>query len=212
MVWSLFRAMETALVDGDEERITRLFEASLSFTVRMRLNPTYEQQILDKLSFIEAIRITSVAAGADSFFDFVTFVGQLPAVTDDITGPKLMELCKTLGITFEGKTIVKNLAYAILAVLPYTRSAAACSAVKFVEGLARTLFSEPTKLMRACQVLKKHVQLHELNDAFEYWMWFVAVDILCGEMKIEEANTSFLVGEKKYYGPHAYYYAKTLFR
>jgi hypothetical protein len=196
MVWSLFRALENAFVDEDEERILLLFEASLSFSMRMRLDPSEEQQLLDQLSFIETLRIEAKAAGAESFFDFVTFLGKLPSVTEDLSGPKMVEVCKALGITYEGKKVEKTLAYAMIAVLPYTKSKAASSAIKLVEIIAPAVFYEPTKLMRACQTLKKLTQPHECHEAFEYWILFLAADLLCGEMLIEDATTEFFIGEK----------------
>jgi len=155
LVWSLLRAFDIAFADGKEERILRLFEASLSVTLRMRLAPSNEQKILDKLTFSDSLRSQALAAGVESFFDFATFVGSLDVIYDEMSGPKLQETCKTLGITYNGKPLERNLAYAILAILPYTRAIAASSAVKSLETVAPSILADPTKVMRACTTLKK---------------------------------------------------------
>ena len=200
LVWSLLRALDLAFADGKEERILRLFEASLSVTLRMRLAPSNEQKILDKLTFSDSLRSQALAAGVESFFDFATFVGSLDVIHDEMSGPKLQETCKTLGITYNGKPLERNLAYAILAILPYTRAIAASSAVKSLETVAPSMLADPTKVMRACTTLKKNVLVDDWIDAFVYWIESLHVDTLCGDMKVEEASTEFLVGAKKNVG------------
>jgi hypothetical protein len=200
LVWSLLRAFDIAFADGKEERILRLFEASLSVTLRMRLAPSNEQKILDKLRFSETVRLQRAFSlgtpGVESFFVFATFVGSLEVIVDDMSGSELQETCKTLGITYSGLPVERTLADAILAILPYTKSTAACSAVKSLETVSPWILSDPFKVLRACIIMKKTVLADDLIDAFVYWVEELQVDLLRSEMNIlSPLTTSFgLVG------------------
>ena len=67
-LWSLYGAFDAALEANNETHSLRLFEASSSVSVRMRLAPSPMQLALDHLSFIDNIRIQSLGTAADSFY------------------------------------------------------------------------------------------------------------------------------------------------
>ena len=70
-----------ALAEGDAERTLKLFEASLSVLVRMRVGPTVTQVLLDSLQWSDTIRAMK-EAGADSWSEFVTKCGQIPDIKE----------------------------------------------------------------------------------------------------------------------------------
>ena len=72
-VFTLYAALDEALAAGDESRVLRLYEASLMPTVRMRLDPSAVQVILDQLSFSDTIRLQVSAQSTDSFFRICGF-------------------------------------------------------------------------------------------------------------------------------------------
>ena len=118
-LWSFFGAMDNALAENNEFMIRKLYEASLSATVRMRLAPSNVQITLDRLSFVEEIRLMNFTSNAESFFEFVTTCATLPGVEATTTPVDIAKNLTALGVSFKGKKIEKQLQYAISAVLPF---------------------------------------------------------------------------------------------
>ena len=71
----------------------------------MRLNPSGVQITLDRLSFVEEIRIQSISANAESFFEFVTTCATLPGVTTEANPTTIAQNLTNLGVQFKGKKI-----------------------------------------------------------------------------------------------------------
>ena len=91
-LWSLYGAFDAALEANKETLILRLFEASLSVSVRMRLAPSPMQLALDHLSFIDNIRIQNLGTAADSFYEFCVTLNTLPGFNREESGPKLVDV------------------------------------------------------------------------------------------------------------------------
>ena len=119
LAWSLYGAIDGALHDGNYDRVLRLYEASLSITVRMRVGPSAVQLVLDSLSFVDTLRMQNVASGSHSFFEFVSTVSALPGFSPKSSGPAIVEAAKQLGVVFNAKPIERALAYSILAVMGF---------------------------------------------------------------------------------------------
>jgi len=103
--WSICGALDMALAEKNDLMILKLYEASLSATVRMRLNPSSVQITLDRLSFVEEIRVQSFSANAESFFEFVTTCATLPGVEATTTPADIAKNLTALGVSFKGKKI-----------------------------------------------------------------------------------------------------------
>ena len=151
--------------------ILKLFEASLSATVRMRLAPLNVQITLDRLSFTEEIRLMNITNSGESFFEFVTTCATLPGVEASASPAMIATNLNGLGVSFKGKKIEKQLQYAISAALPFVLDENAKRAIRFVERVAPKLFTDPTKCMRCCQTLKKIVSPFESWEALIY-LWY----------------------------------------
>ena len=202
--WSLDGALDEALNDDDEVRILRLYEATLSVTVRMRSAPSSTQLTLDHLNTLDTLRMQAVGAGNISYFEFVVAIGQLPGVHKDdgglSSGPKIVEALSTLGVQYKGKTIDIRFAYTILAVMPFALDEAARGAVRFVERVSATLLSDPTKLMRCCQVLRKVSTPDEWMQTFTFLMEWIGVSLLSGDLAEADYTVEFMAGRARAVG------------
>ena len=198
MLWGLLGCLLDALVaeNIDKVRIMALFEATLTITVRMRLNPSAMQVVLDQISFSEALRVQSLASGANSFFEFVVLLGEIPEISENDTGPKLVETLKTLGVQYNGKGIERTLAYAILAILPYAKNTAASGAIRLVDGYAPKLLQDYSKFMRICQVSKKITAPGNMFEVFTLFMQQLYVDLVSGELQVDDGTLEFFLGTK----------------
>jgi hypothetical protein len=97
-MWSFLGALDEAPESSDEETILRLYEASLPATVRIRHAPSKAQLVLEQIAFSESLRVQNLGAGAISFLEFLVHMAELPEVTPNDTGMKLMKavLCRTM--------------------------------------------------------------------------------------------------------------------
>ena len=198
LLWGLLGCLLDALVDEniDKVRIMALFEASLTVTVRMRLNPSAMQVVLDKISFSEALRVQSLGSGANSFYEFVVLLGEIPEISETDSGPKLMQTLKTLGVQYNGKGIERSVAYAILAILPYAKNTAASGAIRLVDGYAPKLLQDHSKFMRICQVSKKITAPGNMFEVFTLFMQQLYVDLVSGELQVDDGTLEFFLGTK----------------
>ena len=101
VLWSLILAMDEALTCGDDERVMRLYEASITITVRMRIDPSKTQVQLDHMSQVDVIRMLATASGATSFHEFAIAVLRLPEVSGQESGPDLVRQLETLGVVLK---------------------------------------------------------------------------------------------------------------
>ncbi len=95
----------------------RLYDASLTIAVRMRLDPSSAQLLCDQLSFVDILRVQNAASGATSFFEFALQVLRLPEISGQVSGPELVKKLATFGIQFKGKAVDRSLAYSMLSVV-----------------------------------------------------------------------------------------------
>ena len=146
VMWSLIGALDDALSDGDSAQITRLYEASVTVTVRMRLAPSKVQIQLDSMGFIDALRVQNLACGATSFFEFSLAVLNFDEVTGRESGPELVKTLEVLGVAFMGKPVNKSIAYGILAIVGIADLGAGKDAVRYLERISPSVFSDPTKI------------------------------------------------------------------
>ena len=110
--WSFYAAIDEAFEMGDSRIIRLLWEVSNQVTVRLRLNPDAHQLLLDRLYMTDELRIKSLGAGVQSFFEMAIDLLALPGC-DDLasTCPKLVMTMKKFGVTYKGKDIDKTLCY-----------------------------------------------------------------------------------------------------
>jgi hypothetical protein len=66
--WSFYAAIDEALEVGDARRLRLLWEVSNQVTIRLRLNPTERQLILDRLAMSDELRVKLAGVGVQSFF------------------------------------------------------------------------------------------------------------------------------------------------
>ena len=197
-LWSLFGAIDDAIhaQPRQERRVLKLYEASLTVTVRMRVSPSGTQLTLDRLSFHDMIRVQGVAANVSSFFEFVVNIVALPVVSIDDSGAKIVEKLSGLGVQYKGKPIDRNLSFAIQSVMTFACDASAKDAVRFVERVSPRVFADHTKLMRCCQHLKKTASFYEWMEMFVFVFESVGVALLSGDAKEEDFTVEFLVGTR----------------
>ena len=69
MCWSFYAAVDEALEAGHVRRLRLLWEVSNQVTVRLRLNPSYHQLVLDSLARSDQLRVKMLGAGVQSFFE-----------------------------------------------------------------------------------------------------------------------------------------------
>ena len=105
----------------------------------------------------------------------------LPGFSTKSSGPALVEAAKTLGVVFNAKPIAKNLAYSLLAVAPYTKTAKCVTAARRLEGACPTFFSDSTRLTRMAQIITKETSnFDEAEKTWATFMDWVRVSILTG--------------------------------
>jgi hypothetical protein len=193
VLWSLIVAMHDALASGDGERVMRLYEASVTVTVRMRLNPSKMQVQLDQMSFVDVLRIQGAASGATSFYEFGVSVLRLPEITGQESGPELVKKLDELGVLFKGKKVDRNLAYSILSLVGMASTGRGQAAVRFLERISPSVLADPTKVLRMNQVIKKSCAPDEWQDALVCLMEAMGVAILSGDAKADDFTGDFLV-------------------
>ena len=187
LLWSLIGAFDEALEMEKSQPvaadalIAKLYEASLTVTIRIRLAPEKDQLIIDNLSYAEVIRCTNMAEAAESFYVFTTRITQLSDFDMEATGPKCVTKLKALGIQWRGKSCNTALAYAILAIAPYTKNPKCVSATRRLESVCPAFFSDQTRLMRIAQQISKETSnFDEAEKTWATFMDWVRVSILTG--------------------------------
>ena len=211
LMWSLLIALGDTLDHLDEDptsaelqnRIVKLYEASVTVTGRMRLDPSSSQMILDQMIFIDNLRILNVAVGAASCFEWILHVWKLLGGSDpNLTCQALLPRLTELGVQFKGKAVDRGLGYAIMAVVGVADKDPGMAAVRFVERISPGVLASETKLTRAWQVIKKICPGEDLHDACRMVMESIGVAILSGDEAADNFVIDFLTpkeGKKKGY-------------
>ena len=100
-VLAWYSAVSDALLEKNDQRITRLMEAALSVPIRVRLCPDTDACALASLQYAEAASMYAAASGADSFWVFAERVGRIHDIHDsikaNISAPKLHQKVKNVG-------------------------------------------------------------------------------------------------------------------
>ena len=154
--WSFYAAIDEALEAGDTRRLRLLWEVSNQVQVRLRLNPSPHQLVLDRLSLSDELRITSLGGGTQSFFEMCCDVFNLPSVAADpkISCPKFVSCLKEYGILYKGKAVDKPMGHAMLACMVFALDGKSREAVRLMERVDPKSFDDHTKVMRCCQRIK----------------------------------------------------------
>ncbi len=193
VLWSLLVAMHDALVAGDFEKVLKLYEASITVTVRMRLHPSATQLQLDQMTFVDVLRTQGLAHGATSFYEFAVSCLRLPEVTGQESGPEITKKLEELGVQFKGKKIDRNIAYSILSLVGVASSGRGREAVRFLERIAPSIFIDHSKILRTFQIIRKMCGADEWQDVVVCLMEGIGVSILSGDATCEEFHGELLV-------------------
>ena len=185
VLWALLGAFDEAfeLMKTDEvagkAQVLKLYEVSLSVTIRLRIVDDVDTLLLDNLSFAEVLRCSACASAAESFFTFVQRVAQLSPFNQDATGPKNEEALRRLGIQWKGQVMDKAMTYKVMALAPYTKSLKACNADAKVNQACPTFSADPTRLSRLAQLIhKESANVEDALRMFCYFMDWVRVSVL----------------------------------
>jgi hypothetical protein len=205
VMWSIIDALHEVLaaLKNDPtnmellDRLVKLYEASVTVTGRMRLNPSSAQLTLDQLSYVDQLRMLNVGSGATSCFEWFLSVLRLPGVDATLTGPQFQGKLNAYGVTFKGKGVDRNLAYAILSIVGIADRGEGMAAVRFLERINPVIVSDVTKLMRICQTIKKICAPEELHDACRMVMECMAVSILSGDEEADNFTVEYVVPKEK---------------
>ena len=152
-----YAQMQQALLHAEEDEVTvfKLFEAGLSVPIRFKLACDSDERCLIGLHFSESIFATAAAAAADSFWKLAEKVAKLTkfkqALDRNLSGPKIKEELKTLGLTFKSKAFIDAVVKALKALAPFVCNAACCTAFSLMEACCPEL-RDPTMLMRIAQL------------------------------------------------------------
>ena len=149
MVWSFYAAIDEALEAGDVRRLRLLWEVSNQVTVRLRLNPSEHQLVLDRLAMSDQLRIKMLGAGVQSFFEMCVDVYCLPKAADSkISCPKFVALLKEYGVTYKGKAIDKAMGHVMVACMAFALDTNSTKAARLLERVDPKAFDDHTKVMR----------------------------------------------------------------
>ena len=157
--WSFYVAIDAALEARDVRLLRLLLEVSNQATVRLRLNPSQTQLVLDRLAMTDQLRVKLLGAGVQSFFGFCVDVFSLPRILEaskdyHLSCPKFLLLLKDFGVTYNGKGIDKNMGYAMIACMQFALDASCRDAVRLLERVDPKMLDDHTKVMRCCQRTK----------------------------------------------------------
>ena len=196
-VWSWYVAMSAALREEDELMILALHQAGCNVTARMRLNPSKDQVVLDQMAFVDTLRMSYLAAGATSCFEFALQVVKLTKIEETDTGPVVEKKLQSLGIQFAGKKVSRNMRYTISAVASISKKLQCLKAVRFVERANPNALANPDKIQRIIACIKKHANVNEVDDMLEFLMEVIGVTFLCGDATDDTYSIDKLVGANR---------------
>ena len=152
-------------------------------TVRLRLNPSYHQLVLDSLAMSDQLRVKMLGAGVQSFFEMCVDIFCLPNAHPSMSCPKFVALLKVYGVTYKGKAIDKSMGYAMLSCAAFAEDDDSREAVRLLERVDPKAFDDHTKVMRCCQRIKSSATPEEHFGAFVFAVESMAVSLLGGDAK-----------------------------
>ena len=188
VIWALLARLDEALENNDETMILKLYEASLTATVRVRIDPEQEQLILDSIQSAETLRVLNLSGATDSFWTLVKDLACLEGFERASQGQpasgggkQMQEFLHDKGIHWKGRACDRNVAFAVLSIAPYTKDEALHKAVKALENVIMKFSGDPTMLMRVCQTLKAETPgADEKLKKMKTFVEDLHVQILCG--------------------------------
>ena len=160
VIWALLSRLDEALENNDETMVLKLYEASLTATVRVRIEPDKQQLILDSIQSAETLRVINLSGATDSFWTFVKDLSGFEEFDSASGGSaggggkQMMEFLQRMGIRWKGKPCEKSIAYAVINIAPFAKDEGLHKLVKALENVTMKFTSDPTMLMRVCQTLK----------------------------------------------------------
>ena len=92
-----------------------------------------------------------------------------------------------------GKPVNKSIAYGILAIVGIADLGAGKDAVRYLERISPSVFSDPTKIQRTFQVLKKHCGPDEWKESFIILVESIGVSLLSGDAVEGDFSVDFMV-------------------
>ena len=149
--------LDDALRASDCGKVLKLYEAALSFRMRMRVAPSMIQAALDSITYSEELHAAK-AASSDSFYDFAEKVMSLfhPGVALDTLSVKgVQEQAGKLGVTYHGSKLTDAVTRALQNVIPYTQNHSVRKALKEFEDVSYQL-NEQTKISMILHTTSKH--------------------------------------------------------
>ena len=115
VIWALLARLDEALENNDVTMILKLYEASLTATVRVRIDPEQEQLILDSIQSAETLRVLNLSGATDSFWTLVKDLTGLEEFdpASGGSGPagggkQMLDFLQKMGIRWKGKACDKK--------------------------------------------------------------------------------------------------------
>ena len=152
-----YSTMDDALGASDWGKVLKLYEAALSFRMRMRVAPSMKQVALDSISYSEELHAAK-AASSDSFYDFAEKVVCLfptQVAFGTLTVKLMQEHAGKYGVTYHGSPLSDTVTRALQNVVPYTKNPSVRKAFKAFEDVSYQL-NEQTKLSMFLHTTSKH--------------------------------------------------------
>ena len=142
---------------------------------------------------MDVMRVLQVALGAISFHEFAMKVLGLPEVNGRESGPELVKKLETLGVTYKGKPIERNVAYSILNIVGIADQGEGLEAVRFLERVDPNVLSDASKLLRTFQTVRKLTPPDEWQEGIAMVVESMAVAILAGDTPADAFSLDYLV-------------------
>jgi len=197
LVLGFYGACDECLREHDWARLLKLYEASVSLVIRMRLAPDFGNVVLDSLRWSEQIKMQA-AAGADTFLQFVSKATTHPkirAASNKIQ--TLQDALKEEGVFYGGKAINRSTTACIYAVAPFAAAEAVREAVEACDAATQphgASINEMTKLSRMC-ALANTLAGAQSKLFLVYCAEAVRVGVEFKDLKVSELNVGFLTSQ-----------------
>ena len=139
------------------EKVLRLYEAFLSFPMRMRMAPSHVQICLDSITYGEDLHVAKMAS-SDGFFDFAQKVIALfpthpPFVR--LLRREIQATCEKHKVTFHCNSVGVNAVRALLSVAPFAHDTSVTKAMKSFEDVSKRL-NDQTSISQLMATTTKH--------------------------------------------------------
>ena len=187
-----------ALLASDLQRVRKLVEACRGITVRLRLQPSPQQLLMDWISWSGQLH-TLLKASAESLLDYALAICGMPALEGHWESvPKLLKKAGELGVTFRGDALTRNTASCFFHLRAVYRSGDFKAAFDDLRAVYPDLANSPTFMLRYLQTNKGlFATTTEVAAMLAYGLGSLLSALLHEEVAEEDINTSFLFGDKE---------------